>query len=662
MKKIVRLIILLLVTVSIPSFSYAINKNDVPNGSYIIGTYMFNKNKTANYDGTLTTPMIMLAAKSINSNDLADMIIYYKNSRGKWVNAINNKEIASVPTTFEITCTNLDCQPNFPPILEGSDEYSDNQIGNGTYIIGKYLFDKTKNSNYDGTLTTPMIMLASKTLSSNSLSNMIIYYKNSRGKWVNAINNKAITDIPSNFYITYVDLVKQILATKLDDLIIVDKESFDYDGDEKEVSIRTTSGLIPTVKYYNDDTCTTEVTTIKDAGTYYVSAQTTGNTIFNEAYLSCSEAITINKIDPMCPTIFDYTGSYDKAAHSITVTGGSGGTIQYQTDGEWSSIKPTQTDAGETSVSVRILGDINHNDLACGSKKININKISDQVSVLKGTFKYDGTVKHPTVNVVSGQELHTTYYTDSTCSTQTTTANALEDGGAPFAIGTYYLIAYTDGNNNYNPFSVACREAITITDEKTDDQIYIFTHEANYTGNPFGTFFGSNSGLDTYVTYYTDATCSIKTNAINGASSEGGEPTNVGTYYVTAYTEGNENYNPATQECVEGLIISKREISVTAPTVVNDTLTYTGNAQVITDKAGSCSLNGTMYYYTKEYTSATAPEFAKDSNDWSTTYPTVSGTDAGMYYLWFICYVEDIVNNTGENINTVMNVTKEINA
>ena len=75
--------------------------NDVPNNTYIIGSYMFTDEVSAVYNGQLTTQHIMRAAKSYESNELSSMIIYRKNARGVWKNAINNADITP-PANFEI--------------------------------------------------------------------------------------------------------------------------------------------------------------------------------------------------------------------------------------------------------------------------------------------------------------------------------------------------------------------------------------------------------------------------------------------------------------------------------------------------------------------------------------------------------------------------------
>ncbi len=76
---------------------------------YVIGNHMFTRDKIDGvYDGTLFTEYIMLAAKSIESNNKDDMIIYLKNVSGKWKNAINDEDIAEtdLPESFKITYIN----------------------------------------------------------------------------------------------------------------------------------------------------------------------------------------------------------------------------------------------------------------------------------------------------------------------------------------------------------------------------------------------------------------------------------------------------------------------------------------------------------------------------------------------------------------------------
>ena len=77
------------------------SKDDIKPGTYMIGTHLFTRETVGDYNGTLTVRYIMLAARTINSTNINDMIIYLKNSRGKWVNAVTNEEV-TVPDKVDI--------------------------------------------------------------------------------------------------------------------------------------------------------------------------------------------------------------------------------------------------------------------------------------------------------------------------------------------------------------------------------------------------------------------------------------------------------------------------------------------------------------------------------------------------------------------------------
>ncbi len=87
-----------------------INPDDIENMTYIIGEYMFSNNPSpvAPYQYALTADFIMYAAKTIDSDEFSDMIIYYKNSGGGWNNAITNAEIVhteerdDLPKSFNV--------------------------------------------------------------------------------------------------------------------------------------------------------------------------------------------------------------------------------------------------------------------------------------------------------------------------------------------------------------------------------------------------------------------------------------------------------------------------------------------------------------------------------------------------------------------------------
>ena len=103
---------LLLIIPIIVAFIFCINvkaktytPDRVTERSYIIGTHLFTRRGSTVYDGTLTTQWIMLASKTIETSNLDDRIIYYKDSEGAWTNAITDEEITP-PREFEIEFSN----------------------------------------------------------------------------------------------------------------------------------------------------------------------------------------------------------------------------------------------------------------------------------------------------------------------------------------------------------------------------------------------------------------------------------------------------------------------------------------------------------------------------------------------------------------------------
>ncbi len=103
-------------------------------------------------------------------------------------------------------------------------EILSSDISPRTYIIGAYEF--TENT----TLTTRHIMLASKTIDGNTLNDMIIYYKNPRGKWINGLTGETV-EVSEKFNIEYVDLIKFLTTPTLENIL----------GDETSATLLITS-------------------------------------------------------------------------------------------------------------------------------------------------------------------------------------------------------------------------------------------------------------------------------------------------------------------------------------------------------------------------------------------------------------------------------------
>ena len=149
MKKVKYLIFSLILLVPVISLNaQTIKEEDVPNSTYVIGTHMFTRdiNEETGYEGKLTTQLIMLASKTLEGNNIEDMVILYKNPRGVWINAMSTEEV-SVASTFEITNKNKEVVDN---IIFG-DVNNDGLVNSmdrtylGRYLDGWEDYDLTAN-------------------------------------------------------------------------------------------------------------------------------------------------------------------------------------------------------------------------------------------------------------------------------------------------------------------------------------------------------------------------------------------------------------------------------------------------------------------------------------------------------------------------------------
>lgn len=98
--------VIMLLTINVKAVY--ISSSEVDNNSYVIGKYLFtrDKNTEKNYNGELTTQVMLLASKSIDGEELTDMQVYYKTFLGDWINGITGESITP-PNYFEIENRNL---------------------------------------------------------------------------------------------------------------------------------------------------------------------------------------------------------------------------------------------------------------------------------------------------------------------------------------------------------------------------------------------------------------------------------------------------------------------------------------------------------------------------------------------------------------------------
>ena len=155
--------------------------------------------------------------------------------------------------------------------------------------------------------------------------------------------------------------------------------TFNYNGRAQAPTASASSGV-------TGETINVTRTSAINAGTYTskasISSVTGGRAkAGNYTLTGNTKSFTINKVVATNPTLTSVSAKYDKNAHAITVSGGSGGTIYYRTStdnktwGSWSTTKPSRTAIGTTYVQAYVAGDGNHtNTSATGSATITITK------------------------------------------------------------------------------------------------------------------------------------------------------------------------------------------------------------------------------------------------------------------------------------------------
>jgi|GEM_PF-6949135 len=155
--------------------------------------------------------------------------------------------------------------------------------------------------------------------------------------------------------------------------------TFNYTGRVQAPTASASSGV-------TGETINVTRTSAINAGSYTSTASISSVTggrakAGNYTLTGNTKAFTINKVAATNPTLTSVSAKYDKNAHAITVSGGSGGTIYYRTStdnktwGSWSTTKPTRTSIGTTYVQAYVVGDGNHtNTSATGSATITITK------------------------------------------------------------------------------------------------------------------------------------------------------------------------------------------------------------------------------------------------------------------------------------------------
>ena len=210
---------------------------------------------------------------------------------------------------------------------------------------------------------------------------------------------------------------------------------------------------------------------------------------------------------------------------------------------------------------------------------------------------------------------------------------------------TRITATYKDGN-------VTVTDFVDISVIKTTGYLTAAIYKRTFNGSAQDIATIKNSSGDYYFGLGSSNSVGPK---IWGPANTKLQATNAGTYYVWAKCDESTSYESVDAKYIGAVTISKRNVTVTAPTKTTSALSYTGFAQTlasggVTKVTNTSTTVGTMYYYVS--TSSTAPTTFSTST-WKTT---ATATNAGSYYIWYYADVDD-KNNDGTGLKTITSLT-----
>ena len=233
-----------------------------------------------------------------------------------------------------------------------------------------------------------------------------------------------------------------------------------YDKMPKRAMIQTTSQTEVTIKYYSDMGCTMELSEEPvDAGIYYITATSLGNSNYSPGYLSCSKAITILKKRDVLQTTevrAEYTGNKVEANTAYSESGTNMTYTYYDT------VNCVGTPRTDAPIDV---GFYSSKATSAGNNNYESNSICATLTISQGT---------PLISLVPREEYYTgepiyanpaifkkpngedateqltyLYYTDELC-TQGETASA------PINAGQYYVQVTSEESTNLASVTSEC--------------------------------------------------------------------------------------------------------------------------------------------------------------------------------------------------------------
>lgn len=415
-----------------------------------------------------------------------------------------------------------------------------------------------------------------------------------------------------------------------------------YDGGQQQLvsAGEAENGIMQYSLDNTDDNWLSTVPMATDAGDYTVYYKVKGNTNYNDTAVQSVNA-HIEKADPIVTAPIANSIIYDGSAQELVKAAETnGGTIEYKLDnGEWTTEVPTATDAGDYTVSYRIVGNSNFNDAAEASVAAKIDMADITSSAVNDEVTYGDTFDL-TVRLTNRQ---------SGISLFTNPDNVdlvLDNGGIQRTIGSA-PVQYDDSSKIEGTVKLT-NVRVTSDFQPGINTIYVkYGGNVNVNGNDTNTVQLNVkprvlsldwSGYDTRV-YEPGTSNNVRAavgNIFNndnvGVVITGGDESDAGEYTAVAELTGNmKEYYALPENFEQEYIIEKADSVLTLEPTPIENLAYTGEPQALVT-AGEAE-NGTVVYKIND-------------GEWSSEIPAV--VDAGDYTISYKSQGDKNYNDTEE--------------
>lgn len=432
--------------------------------------------------------------------------------------------------------------------LSGFSRWSDGTTANKTITcsISKKAVTVTASSGsktYDGsalTNATGCSVTSGSVVSGHSVTCSNSGSVTNKGSATNTLSSVVIksgsTDVSGNYSITKVNGILTVNARAT--TCTSGSSSRGYNG---SALTNTTGGSCTNLVSGHSATFSGHKGTITNVGSV---ANTFGSVVIksgttdvsgNYSITKANGTLTVNKVNATCPTTTAYSGNFNNAGHSIGVSGGSGGTIQYSTDNSnWSTTNPSRTVSGSQTTYVRVVGDSNHNTITCTARTITINAVT-----VTTTFNPNGaTLTSQSQSNPSSCSTTASGVVKCSCSIGNSSGCVVTSPAITAPSNSPTVVGFgTSAGSHSNSWSQKSQK--TIYYNTGDHSYYAQTkHEASYKGSFNGT---SEPGVSSISTP-NEVTCSVTTtwnNATPATSCPIKSPT------ITPTTGNNVNGSPA---------------------------------------------------------------------------------------------------------------------